>query len=394
MKGKKSLILASIFAGVGLVGATFAAWAVTDNADPFGVRITPGSLPVSDTGSVTLDWGSQKTLTDIEGIQMGETKGPFTVSVKATTDSGDQIKGKLSAALTTTASGANKLIEHLTVNFYDKAAYDAIEGDDKSASKVMAIPYVDDKSVTHYENSYSKTVNSGTDFEFCVTISMEANLDPIVYNAIKSDIVTITLDWGIADDVPVASTTTYYYQNSDAWGKVYAYAWNSTTGAQNAEYPGVEMTLAEGNIFSVELEAGYDKIIFNAGDGNDEHKTGNLTLAPATPYYHYDEDAWKWTKAPTIGSTTYSLVGTFNDWNDATNPLTADTSKAGYTYSIKNVEIPANAALKVKGSSGVWYGEGGTTSGNMTIGNEGTYNFYFNPQGNGNVYIFCEPVSI
>lgn len=392
MKGKKSLILASIFAGVGLVGATFAAWAVTDNADPFGVRITPGSLPVSDTGSVTLDWGSTRTLADIEGIQMGETKGPYTVGVKASTDDAESFKGKLSATLTTTATGSNKLIDHITVDFYEKTAYDAIEGTDKSAAKVMAVPHVVE-TVKHYDNSVDKTVTSGTEFVYYVTVTMEAGLDPLVYNAIKDDIVTVTLDWGVGSGIDVATTTTYYYQNSDAWGKVYAYAWNSTTGAQNAEYPGVEMTVAEANILSVELENSYNKVIFNAGKGDEVHKTANLDLSASNPFYRYQDSAWGWGPAPAIGSTTYSLVGSFNEWVDTANPLVADTSEAGYTYSIKNISIPAGALLKVKSSTNVWYGENGTTSDNMSIGEAGTYNFFFNPLGNDGVYILCQPVS-
>ena len=49
MKGKKFLALASIFAGVALVGTTFAAWAVTDNAGTKHIKVSGGKISADTT---------------------------------------------------------------------------------------------------------------------------------------------------------------------------------------------------------------------------------------------------------------------------------------------------------------------------------------------------------
>jgi hypothetical protein len=44
MKRKSIFVIGSVLAAGLLVGSTFAAWAVTDKADPFNVGITPGTI--------------------------------------------------------------------------------------------------------------------------------------------------------------------------------------------------------------------------------------------------------------------------------------------------------------------------------------------------------------
>ena len=65
-KGKIALIVAPILAGLGLVGATLAAWAVTDNANPLGIKITPQENSHGDYSTVVLEWGETTTFSDLD----------------------------------------------------------------------------------------------------------------------------------------------------------------------------------------------------------------------------------------------------------------------------------------------------------------------------------------
>ena len=65
MKRKSIILLSSILAGSLLVGGAFAAYAVTDNADPFGINVTPGNIDEDTTKYVTLSWGES---TNLEGV--------------------------------------------------------------------------------------------------------------------------------------------------------------------------------------------------------------------------------------------------------------------------------------------------------------------------------------
>lgn len=368
-------LLGSVLAGATLVGGTFAAWAVTDNADPFSVRITPGTLDVGGDRSVTLEWGS-KGLIDIQELGMGEEKGPYEVGLKATTSDASAFTGSLSVSMSTTAVGEQKLISYLHVNVYGAA--------DKTGGAILTVP----DGEHNYTIAQDIAVTSGTVKNVYFFISLDGGLSPVLYNAIKNDVVTLEIDWNKGSGIEEITSRTYFFNNTGAWSNVFAYAWNSTSGATNAEWPGVRMNQAKDAIYSVALGTGFDKVIFTDNAG---HQTEDLTLgAAATPYYNDGS----WVAAPDLtAETEYYLVGTMNEWTTGSAwKLSADDSKEGYTFSIKNVELPANTELKIVGSDNVWYGEHGHTGseGNFEIGLADHYDFYFNPNGNSGTFIFCE----
>ena len=69
---KLTLLLASVGATVLLAGATLAAWAVTDKADPFGAKVTPGTIVDDNTDYVTISWGETTNLDNVEGIKVAQ----------------------------------------------------------------------------------------------------------------------------------------------------------------------------------------------------------------------------------------------------------------------------------------------------------------------------------
>ena len=384
MKGKIGFLVASLLAGGALVGGTFAAWAVTDNADPFHVQITPGTLDIGSDKSVTLDWGT-KGLVNIEGLSIGQEMGPYEVGLIATTNDASGFTGSLSVSLATTAIGATKLIDYLHVNVYAAA--------NKDGGVILTVP----DGESNYTVAQDIAVTSGVEKKVYFFISMDAGISPQTYNAIKEDVVTLTVDWNKGSAIEVVTSYTYYFNNASSWANVYAYAWKTSDGATNAAWPGIQMNQAKGAIYSLAIGAGYDKVIFNDGGSN---QTADLDLAHATPYW--DGDSWE--AAPDVSAETeYYLVGTFNEWTTgSTYKLVASEGVIdreepavdfSYTHKIENVALAADSYLKIVSSENVWYAENSTDGGaeNFHIGLAGNYDFYFNAaKGDGTNYIFCQ----
>jgi len=384
MKGKTVFLIASLLGGLGLVGGTFAAWAVTDNADPFHVNITPGTLDVGSDKAVTLDWGN-KGLVNIENLEMGQRKGPYEVGLVATTSDNSAFTGRLTVSLATTASGETKLIDYLTVTVYEAAAGTGVAW--------LTVP----DGEQNYTIGKDLQVNSGSEKKVYFFVELASGIDPQVYNAIKSDVVTLTVDWGKGSAIDEITASTYYFNNTSSWGSVYAYAWKEEDGSMNAAYPGVAMKQEKGHIYSIAIPSQFDKVIFNNGYSGYGNQTDTLTLPEVgddTPYYN--GSAWA-TKPDITAETVYYLVGkTINDWKtgDAYKFVAEEgTENAGafaYTYKLEDVEIVAGDEVKVVGSDNIWYGENADSSVNMTIGEANHYDFFFNPTAQGGKHIFCK----
>ena len=380
MKGKSVFLLGSVIAAGLLVGGTFAAWAVTDNANPFSVQITPGTLDVGSDKSVTLDWGS-KGLVNIENLAMGEEKGPYEVGLVATTSDASAFTGSLSVAMATTATGENKLIDYLHVNVYADAA--------KSAAAILTVP----DGSANYTVAEDIEVTSGVEKKVYFFISLDNGLTPVLYNAIKDDVVTLTIDWNKGSAIQVVDSYTYYFNNTASWADVYAYAWKEADGSTNAAWPGVKMNQAKGSIYSLAIGAQFDHVIFNNGVGGEGNQTGDLELDHATPYRNGDS----WAAAPELNAEVdYYLIGDHSGWALAPEfKLVASEGEVdgfAYTYKIENVEIAANGKLKIVSTENVWYGESSIENGSpdMVIGEANHYDFFFNPAMSGGNYIYCK----
>lgn len=80
----------------------------------------------------------------------------------------------------------------------------------------------------------------------------------------------------------VTDTITVYFTNTKNWPVVYAHAWN-TAGGKNQEWPGAQMQLVEGNVYSIELPAyEFTGIVFTNGTGV---QTGDCTLTGDAEQY-------------------------------------------------------------------------------------------------------------
>lgn len=82
-------------------------------------------------------------------------------------------------------------------------------------------------------------------------------------------------------DVPVVTEGKVYFKNSEKWPLVYAYYW-ANENQELTSWPGEEMINVGDNIYSIELPAGCEYIVFN--DGN-SLKTMDITLAGPNKLY-------------------------------------------------------------------------------------------------------------
>lgn len=90
------------------------------------------------------------------------------------------------------------------------------------------------------------------------------------------------------DVAETGATGAVYYENSSNWSTVYCYMWNGSGESKNADWPGKQMTLHEGNIYTYTTTTDYANVIFNNG-GNGQ-QTGDLQF-PGNGYI-YRNGSW------------------------------------------------------------------------------------------------------
>ena len=377
MKRKSIFLLGTILAGAALVGGTFAAWAVTDNASPFNVTITPGTIETGDTKYVTLEYGT-KELVNVEGLGVGDTVGPYRLGIKATTG-GEQSFNKGEVDLSITGAANETLINFITVE---------VKVDEEVEEVMQRVTKVT-LNGNAKTGKYYPTLLSGTEqiLYFYFSLSSDARSS---YETIKDQSITMTVDWNLKEGEATVSSTKLYFNNKDGWDNVHAYAFNP---GESAPYPGPQMTLVKAPIWSIEVDNTYTQIVFNNGiKGDGELKTNDLTINRNSPYFDYSNttatsDDARWTDAPVVTSdTNYYLVGVNDNWTmQAANKLTKlETPVNGYTYVLEDVAINYNDKVKILSTENVWYGESSYSDApNYVISDGGgIYDIYFNPDKN------------
>ena len=97
---------------------------------------------------------------------------------------------------------------------------------------------------------------------------------------------------GKLENQTVATRTVYFNNSATAWSNVYVYAWTGETSYTGA-WPGLPMTAVDGNVYSFELAADAQNLIFNNGA---ELETCDLTMPAASSgldMYHSATASWK-----------------------------------------------------------------------------------------------------
>ena len=381
MKKKSIFLLVASGLGLALVGSTFAAWAVTDNASPFSIKVSTGTISTDTTTNyVTLHYGESQNIGNVGELAAETFRKAGVLDLRATTSNAAAINGQLE--MTVADSTGTGLAAQLVVEVFS-GNLEATNGVISSATRTAAL-----SNKISFTGTKSAAINttSATAHLFTVVVSLKSGITAAELEALQGKVANITFDWNIADGTEIATTKTLYATGFG--GDVYVYAFKGTKA--NAAWPGVKMESATRNGYytaAVNVSE-FDTVVFNNGkSGEQEVKSADLVIATtftgALDLYTYDATT------PAIGTyvelvtPVYYLVG--NQWGNWTTGsgavlMTAGTgANAGkWTGSLTTT---GNGEFKVYDSANdIWYGEYGSNDGNnVSLGEAGTYNITFDP---------------
>ena len=401
MKKKTIFLLASVAMSAALVGGTFAAWAVTDNADPFSIKVSTGNVSTDGTEYVTLEWGAQQSMSHVSNLALNTVRKAGVLDLRANTTSTTQTDGTLSYAV----AGGSHLLAKLEVKVY--------AGDLAATDGVIAPATLSGKTALTFDSAGKKVVQVSKNVANLYTVAVNlAETTAAELADMAGEQVSITFDWGPGTDI---ATTTTLYATGFA-GIPNAYAWTGAT--QNAAFPGVAMkeVVAGSGIYSVEIPASMQNIIFSYdndyADDTNRQQSGDLAIATVfsagKDMFTYKADVADVhgtisTFDPTaVKVPTYYVVGDFpagtdNDWKALeANKMTAGTGEHADEYTLTGLVLAAGAKIKVFekkdnlyfGCDSTWDNCGFTLDSdhNLVVTAAGTYTIHFDltPGGAGN----------
>lgn len=420
MKGKKILTLASLAMGVAIVGATFAAWAVTDNADPFGIKVSPGKVGPDTTQFVTLSYGGS-TFANVDNLKAGEPRLAGSVVLKADTNDGEVFPYavfdiKLIDQTGAKAEGLAKLVNLLNVDVYNVAISKDSDGKaviPDGATPIGHIPTKEGKLVS----SIPVEIPSETGLPVYVVVSLDAETDAKTLEEIASDVVYLEMNLNKAAEGDYTTASKVYLRQAISSNEaMYCYAWSDNN--KNAAWPGVEMTYeATMELWSYDLKTEFTNVIFSIQNIEGEEpvttwQTVDLTVDHAalvenpvfTPGSAGEDGKYSgtWGKLPDpdIVKGYYVVGDKKGSWSPAKeNLMTMEVGNEKH-YSI-DLSLDANEKIKVTNESKtVWYSSVSTWDdcgftidgeGNVVVTTAGNYTVNLYTEGDGGNCITLTP---
>ena len=380
---KRGLFLALVaFAGAAIVGGTFAAWAVTDNADPVSIKVSTGNVTSDSTQFLTLKWGDQQTLSNVSNLVKGTFRKAAVLDLGLDTTSTDtDYDGKLSYTL----NGGADLKAKLIVEVYKTNLADT--------DGVIASSEFTGKTKLSFTNGVcnitSTNLTANGHNPFTVVVSLDPNTTVSELDAMSKQQVSVVFDWGAGENS--VETTTVYATGFSA--QPYMYCWDGSK--VNASWPGVAMTrVGSTNYYQAELNLSYVNVIFTTQD--ESQKSGDIAISSsfsgANNLFTYDGSSGtaKGTFGTYSGLATpvYKLVGDeFGNWDPSAAGAISITVTNG-TGTVQITTTKVNSEFKVLDTANnIWYGPTSTNDGNFVINSVGTYTITFTPAGP--TYITC-----
>lgn len=365
---KLIVLLSSAVAGVSLVGATFAAWAVTDNAGALGIKISPNIIQGESAAykTMVLEWGDTTQFQNISSLKLGTPQYAY-LEVKSTVtipqgESNSISGGNLSLQLTNIGAYTDEtyhLVDNLVVKVYKNRSEEA--------------PYVYSNEITELALG-NDTKSASLDIETPVNGSVQKlyfevaiadGVTTVNYNKMINDIVYLNVNWDRPSDIhndDLVTVRRVYCKTSYSNPYAYVFKNGSDPMVQNKDFPGEAMTVydpAEGiYYYDYDTSKGYTHIIFAESDQSAQ--TADIALDGDKVYYN--GSAWV-TNVPAITSYDYYLVGDMNSWS----PTALKMTKSGDNY-VAEFTVPANTTYSYKVFNGVstYYGYTSTEDGPQT----------------------------
>lgn len=384
MKRKLAILLSSVVASAGLVGATFAAWAVTDNADPFGIKISPGDITDTITyDTLTLDWGDTSKFVAVSNLRVDVPQYRY-VQVKATDSA--PVEGKTKGSLTasfidetpTKGEGAKYLIDYLHVDVY-KVATDSTVPSTESIE--MSLPTAGSEKTDTKDIQVTNATVQNLAFKVYLP---STGITTEIYEEIKNDVVNLRIDWNKSSTHTEAEGSIIYYSGTHDEAFVpRVYAWTSTGIGNNGTFGTVLMTPIENtNVYSYVLKNTFDSVIFIYGqDELGWKQTSDIevtsTIRSNTPMYNGTD--WE---ALSLVEHGFYVVGSQNGWKANTDfKLTGPTDDEYAAVVTVSAEESAAGGVDFKILDTVhndYYSEYDINGGsNFNLGEAGTYDIKF-----------------
>lgn len=180
-----------------------------------------------------------------------------------------------------------------------------------------------------------------------------------------------------------ADTIRLYCKAPDSWTNCNIYAWVDG-GASNAQWPGVAMTKGSDGIWYADVDASYNKVIFNNGS----EQTANLDV-PTDSNVQYNYAAGSWSAYGEVVEVVekYFVAGTATlcngeSWvpNAAVNQMT-EGADGLYTITFENVPAGDYAFKVTDGTwSNSWGKDGGNDNYTLTTDSTSNITITFNSQ--------------
>ena len=270
------LTISSILASVSLIGATVAAFAVTDNADPLSVYISQKELEEDDTTYCVLSWGSKTSmLTSLGNVLPNSINKLGVISLKSSLNYTGVLSFALSDVTQGKTSGSKTFMDYLKIHLYSGANTNVEEGSLPETGHLLST------TLKQYTASYNYASGSpaGTDYSVYLECDLSARE---VLSQVSSDIINLEIDWSPQESDKETENKTVYFV-SDAWEQAYLYSWTDNEGC-NAVFPGVKMSKIGLNqygqtIYKGILLPGYEKMIFSNGGFGDGNQTQDLPIS-------------------------------------------------------------------------------------------------------------------
>ena len=148
---------------------------------------------------------------------------------------------------------------------------------------------------------------SGSGNDVCVKIAAPVNTTITVTYELHTNKIRLN---GVE---PVVNNYTIYLKNSKGWATPKAYYWNDL-GEVPVPWHGENMTKVTGNIWKVEINSKYNRVIFNNG-GNSQ--TDDLTIPGDNYIYDYSTGQWS-VYDPNVSTTCTYYFAVKSAWNSYT----------------------------------------------------------------------------